>query len=169
MDQGAHCCRERRGVKRPGCLTSHWGLSYWEPVAFPASFLSSQEILVTDSPRDLLSLFAERVFDRFWGCWEVGGISVVLGGSGLGTGWGDSKVHLLCVCVQANGRFLAGVWRMVVDVREVPPHLCWCPSHPQLLSAAPPRFLAPKSCELGQMGLFPSSLPLAEQIGRAHV
>lgn len=59
-------------MKRPGCLTSHWGLSYWEPVAFPTSFLSSQEILVADSPQDLLSLFAERVFDGFWGCWEVG-------------------------------------------------------------------------------------------------
>lgn len=67
------------------------------------------------------------------------------------------------VCVQARCRFLAGVWGMVVGVRDVPPRLCWCPSHLQLLSAAPPRFLAPKSRELGQLGLFPSSLPLAEQ------
>lgn len=74
--------REERSEERPGCLTSRRGLSYWEPVAFPASFLSSQEILVADSPRDLLSLFAERVFDCFGGCWEVGGISVVLGGAG---------------------------------------------------------------------------------------
>lgn len=155
--------REERSEERPGCLASRRGLSYWEPVAFPTSFLSSQEILAADLPQDLLSLFAERVFDCFWGCWEVGGISVVLGGAGLGAGWGRSEMHLLCVCVQARGRILAGVWGMVVDVRDVPPHLCWCPSHPQLLSAAPPRFLAPKSCELGQLGLFPSSLPLAEQ------
>lgn len=88
---------------------------------------------------------------------------MVLGGAGLGAGWGDSEMLLPFVCVQARCRFLAGVWGMVVGVRDVPPRLCWCPSHPQLLSAAPPRFLAPKSRELGQLGLFPSSLPLAEQ------
>lgn len=156
--------REERSEERPGCLTSHRGLSYWEPVAFPTSFLSSQEILAADSPQDLLSLFAERVFDCFWGCWEVGGRDF------CGAWWrrvrcrlGGAVKCICCVCVQARGRIRAGVWGMVVDVRDVLPRLCWCPSHPQLLSAAPPRFLAPKSCELGQFGLFPSSLPLAEQ------
>lgn len=52
-------------MQRPGCLASHWGLSYWEMVAFPTSFLSSQEISVADSHRDPLSLFAERVFGHF--------------------------------------------------------------------------------------------------------
>lgn len=46
--------------RRLGCLTSLQGLSYWELVAFPTSFLSSQDILVADSPRDLLSLFARK-------------------------------------------------------------------------------------------------------------
>lgn len=83
MDQGAHCCRERRRVKRrPGCLASHRGLSYWEPVAFPASFLSSQEISVTDSPQDLLSLFAERAFDHFGDSRRLGGSPAALGGAG---------------------------------------------------------------------------------------
>lgn len=61
--------------RRPGCLASHRGLSYWEPVAFPASFLSSQEISVTDSPQDLLSLFAERAFDHFGDSRRLGGVS----------------------------------------------------------------------------------------------
>ena len=70
MDQGAHCCRERRRVKRrPGCLTSRRGLSCWEPVTFPTSFLSSQEISVADPHRDTLSLTAERVLDH---CGDTG-------------------------------------------------------------------------------------------------
>lgn len=60
--------------QRPGCLISRWGLSYWEPVAFPTSFLSSQEISVADSRRDPLSLFAERVSDRFGDAGRRGGL-----------------------------------------------------------------------------------------------
>lgn len=85
--------------RRPGCLTSRRGLSYWELVAFPTSFLSSQDILVADSPRDLLSLFAERVFDRFRDAGRWGGLlqrSEVWSWCRLG---GDSEMHLPFVCL----------------------------------------------------------------------
>lgn len=81
---------------RPVCLPFHWGLSYWETVAFPTSFLSSQEISVADFLRDPL---CRKGVCPFQGCREVGGVLlqclVVQGGCRLG----GSEMHLPFVCL----------------------------------------------------------------------
>lgn len=121
----------------PGCLASRQGLSYWELVAFPTSFLSSQGTSVADCPRDPLSLFAERVFDGFGDAGRRGGHlqhSAAWGRCRLGGG--QRNAFAVCVSLDASQiphRRFGGVvvgWHPLICASA--------PSYPPLLSAAPP-------------------------------